>query len=335
MSLYRIVTLIVLYLNEMDKIGHSSVHTLRAYKKDLEQVFINPILEKSNNEARRKFTLLYKSLNSKNKICIKSISSEFIQNNIDLLLSSPTNELELLRLAKEAQMSWSKYDLSSRQRKSSTIKSFFCWLYKKNYILNPLNYKIESLKIHKKIPRFLSVDETLSLFNSINQINSQNKKRPSYLALLSLLYGGGLRVFEACQIQWRDLNFSKNEILIRGKGNKERIVVFPNKAFKNIIALTRNGDYIWGIRPLSTRSAFHWIKRIGQRAELQFPLNPHALRHSYATHLLTSGTNLRALQELLGHSSLNSTERYTHLSMDQLARTMEEHHPLSQIKKHR
>jgi len=92
-------------------------------------------------------------------------------------------------------------------------------------------------------------------------------------------------------------------------------------------------DFVFGIEPLNPRVAYEWVRTRGAKAMLMKPLHPHALRHSFATHLLSSGANLRTLQELLGHESLQATEKYTHLGIDQLARTMEMHHPLNMTEK--
>ena len=98
---------------------------------------------------------------------------------------------------------------------------------------------------------------------------------------------------------------------------------------QHLTQLSRSNTYIWGESPLNTRTAYNYIKNIGQEAQLHQPIHPHALRHSFATHLLNDGADLRIIQELLGHSSLAATERYTHVSMDQLSRTMENCHPLA------
>jgi integrase/recombinase XerC/integrase/recombinase XerD len=97
-------------------------------------------------------------------------------------------------------------------------------------------------------------------------------------------------------------------------------------------AFPRQGQYVFGEKPMDTRTGYEIIRQCGARAGLLKPLNPHALRHSFATHMLSSGTNLRVLQELLGHESLTATQKYLHLSMDSLARTMEKNHPLGKQK---
>jgi site-specific recombinase XerD len=243
-------------------------------------------------------------------------------------------ERELLRQVKEAQIRWGDLELSSRQRKAATMKAFLGWLYEKKLISLPLNEQVEAPKVPHKIPHFLSVDEVLHLFKYIESLDPlAEPKRPFYRALIYVLYGGGLRVSEACQLRWDRLRLNSNEVCILGKGAKERWVVLPEKVGVAIRALPRSGDFIWGVKPLNDRIAYDWVRKLGKCAGLKAPLHPHALRHSYATHLVTAGMNLRTLQELLGHASLTSTEKYMHLSTDQLARTLDAHHPLAKIRK--
>ena len=154
--------------------------------------------------------------------------------------------------------------------------------------------------------------------------------------LFLLLYGTGLRVSEACALKWAQIDLKSRTLRVRGKGSKERIVAFPKslvplfqKAQKIHKVESKASSTIWGDKELSTRKAYDWIRNRGAKAGLMRPIHPHALRHSFATHLLVSGANLRTLQELLGHESLQATEKYTHLGIDQLARTLEKHHPLS------
>jgi integrase/recombinase XerC/integrase/recombinase XerD len=288
MSLTPLMTIFALFLKEMDEIEHASSHTLRAYRKDLEQAF-----------------------------------------NDYLNLSLPCEE-DLLRRVKIAQMKWSELRPSSRQRKASTLKSFMKWLYKKKYISVPLNEKIEAPKVPVRIPHFLSIDEVLLLFSYVRRLKNTESLSQFYLALLYLLYGGGMRVSEACQVRWSNLRSNMSEVCVFGKGAKERWVVLPEKAAAALREMPRAGDYIWGHDPLKERVAYDWVRKLGKLVGLKMPLHPHALRHSYATHLVSAGINLRTLQELMGHSSLVSTEKYLHLSMDQLARTMETRHPLGE-----
>ncbi|MCB0362325.1 MAG: tyrosine-type recombinase/integrase, partial [Bdellovibrionales bacterium] len=95
-----------------------------------------------------------------------------------------------------------------------------------------------------------------------------------------------------------------------------------------MLSLPRKGEYIFGDRPLNPRKAYEWVREAGKQAGLLKNLHPHSLRHSYATHLLSGGMDIRILQELLGHQSLSATQKYLHLGIDKLALTMEQHHPL-------
>lgn len=289
MVLESIETIFGLFLREIDEIGQSSPHTLRAYRHDFEQVF----------HSHKQQSL--------------------------------PEEVRLLQIVKEAQVKWSHLSLASRQRKASSMKSFFDWLYLKKYISRPLNELIETPKVPRKIPHFLSIDEILLIFQSLRKSQASTlEKNKKYLALIYLLYGGGLRVSEACHLRWSQIRLPSREICILGKGRKERWIVVPDKVIEAISKISRQGDYIWGRLPLLERRAYGWVRLIGKNAGLKAPLNPHALRHSYATHLVGAGINLRTLQELMGHSSLASTEKYLHLNLDHLARTMDEKHPLAQ-----
>jgi integrase/recombinase XerC/integrase/recombinase XerD len=259
---------------------------------------------------------------------LKAYRKDLSQAFSDIEGEAFPSEESLLRKAKEAQIKWGSLELSSRQRKAATIKAFFDWLYQQKYISSPLNEQVEAPKVPRKIPHFLSFDEVIVLFRFIENLDEAIPQKKHYLALVSLLYGGGLRVSEACHLTWKGIRLSSNDICILGKGQKERWVALPRKVIEAINQLPRMGDFIWGIRPLNERQAYGWIRMLGQKACLKAPLHPHALRHSYATHLVSAGINLRTLQELMGHSSLTSTEKYLHLSLDQLARTIDTHHPL-------
>jgi integrase/recombinase XerC/integrase/recombinase XerD len=169
---------------------------------------------------------------------------------------------------------------------------------------------------------FLSVDEALSLLKVLHD--------PMTRALVLLLYGAGLRVSEACLLKRKNLVESGRALRILGKGGHERLVALPESAWRALMALPSQGEYVLsGDKPLHPRAAYELVRQAGLEAGLLRPLHPHALRHSFATHMLSSGADLRVLQELLGHRSLAATQKYTHLSIDQLARTLEKHHPLS------
>ncbi len=231
---------------------------------------------------------------------------------------------------------WSKLKPSSRNRKHACIKSFLKWMYTEGHLNDPLDHHVICPKRPNKTPNFLSVDEVISLLRylkseikNINTHKNQYQTQRDYLLIL-LLYSGALRVSEACHLKWKDFNSRQCQVLVLGKGNQERIVSLPNNVSFELNQLERLGPYIFSntLKPLNPRTAYKIVRNSGAACGLTQPLNPHALRHSLATHLLSGGMNLRTLQTLLGHKSLTATEKYTHLSLDQLSEVMRKSHPL-------
>lgn len=244
------------------------------------------------------------------------------------LSSKAWTEAELLATARHAFNGWAHLSLASRNRKAGTLKSFFSWAFDEGFTERDLSLQITSPKVPKKIPHFLSIDEALSVLKSFDgdeKVPMQDK------VLFLLLYGAGLRVSEACNLKWSAIQPSQKVLRVTGKGDKERVVAVPTLTLTALMKWQKDSgfaEYVFGEAPLNSRTAYDMVRRSGVRAGLLKPLHPHALRHSFATHLLSSGANLRTLQELLGHESLQATEKYTHLGVDQLARTMEKMHPL-------
>lgn len=282
------------YLKYMENVKSSSPHTLRAYKNDLVEIFNESAPLKMSEEELKNYLLSHLSI-------------------------------------------WKDKKLSTRNRKIGTLKSFMGYLFEEKLTAANIGESLPSPKVPKKIPHFLSFDEVVSClqyFKKQNQKESSEielKKLKQQQLLFLLLYGGGLRISEACNLKWSEINLLQKSLRILGKGNKERIVIIPEmvieelKKFKNI---NQQQTFLFGDTPLNTRVGFEWIRQTGVRANLIKHLHPHALRHSFATHLLTSGANLRVIQTLLGHESLVATEKYTHLSLNQLYHVMENHHPL-------
>jgi len=244
------------------------------------------------------------------------------------IITLPLNEDELMNYSRIALNAWGNLSLASRNRKAATLKSFFSWAFDQRLIEKDLSLQITCPKVPKKIPHFISVDEALVVLKVLTEDPKLMRDRLLFL----LLYGGGLRVSEACNLKWSEITFPQRQIRVVGKGSKERVVVMPPMVFELLQTWKKqnedDGAYVFGAEALNPRTAYEIIRQSGLRAGLLQPLHPHALRHSFATHLLSSGANLRTLQELLGHESLQATEKYTHLGIDQLARTMENIHPL-------
>ena len=236
---------------------------------------------------------------------------------------------------------WGHLSLASRNRKIATLKSFFAWLFEEKY--TDVNYanQLHCPKVPQKIPHFLSVDEIIAVLKYLNiqlQKPQEEKARQKLLdqkSLFLLLYGAGLRISEACSLKWKNIQLSEQKILVLGKGNKERYSILPSfckEHFSDLQRIKNDNDFIFGELAMNSRAGYELIRSLGKAAELMNPLHPHALRHSYATHLLASGTNLRVLQKLLGHESLQATEKYTHLSVDHLSRLIDRTHPLAKLK---
>lgn len=286
----------------MSFVNSASVNTLKNYRVDLIQAF-----------GLQKYGDIHISDDLKQIMFIKNDQTE-----------ASISEKDLLRICSEAQNRWGQLSLASRNRKAACLKSFLQWGFETEELSENYALKVYCPKVPKKIPHFLSVDEVMSVLRSFKEPEQSQQK-----LLFLLIYGGGLRISEACQIRWSDIKIENRKITIHGKGNKDRIVTFPKLTFIEIKNIKNKKQFIWGEKALDRRTAYDWIRQSGIQAGLLKNLHPHALRHSFATHMLSSGANLRTLQEILGHQSLQATEKYTHLGLDQLAQTLESHHPIS------
>lgn len=300
----NLATLALKYLKYLSDVKTASPHTIKSYATDLDQFF------ESLNKRKNLYTPEVKLMDG------------VTPRNLD-----QWDEADILQSATDVQHSWADLKPASRNRKVATLKSFFGWLFDNRLVDQDLSLQLVSPKVPQKIPHFLSVDEVWALFKTLNEERDEDRQ---ILTLVGLLYGGGLRVSEACGAKWSNCDLKGGTLKILGKGGTERVVALPQAVAKNLQGLGRRGPYILGgEKPLHTQTAYLWVRGLGARAGLLKPLHPHALRHSFATHLLNGGSDLRVLQELLGHKSLAATQKYTHLSMESLTRTLESHHPLA------
>ena len=234
-----------------------------------------------------------------------------------------------------------KLEVSPRthNRIISGLRNFFGFLVLDSYIDDDPTLRIETPKISKTLPDSLSFEEIEAMLNSIDL--SQNFGHRNK-AILSTLYGCGLRVSELIGLKISRLRIDDGLILIVGKGDKERLVPISEETIedlllhleirsKNYIA-PGHEDYIflnrWG-KQLSRISVFTLVKEIAELAGIQKSISPHTFRHSFATHLIEGGADLRAVQLMLGHSSILTTEIYTHLDREFLRNTVTQFHPLS------
>jgi len=232
------------------------------------------------------------------------------------------------------------YSPKSIARKISSLRSLYSFLNKEEIIKSNPFSNVELPKQEKKLPKFLYPEEIESLFNSIDTSNFLGKRD---LLILELLYGTGVRVSELCNIKLKDIDFYQDLILIHGKGSKDRYVPIHNllsKSLKDYILTSRNDFLKRGNNrendtlllnfkgtSLTDRGVRTIIKKITDNSGETFNLSPHKIRHSFATHLLNEGANIRSVQELLGHSSLSSTQIYTHLTKEKLKETYMKTHP--------
>ncbi len=335
------------YLNFLVFIKSCSPHTIRAYTRDLGQAFgfekLGKISEGGPGGPPYLFLRGATKPEKRSSVPLAPIppmtsrdenrSSSYLVDE-DVL----TSEV-LLSASRQALRMWGILSPASRNRKAACLKGFFKWLFQEHQIETDISIHITCPKVPHRLPHYLSVDEILAVLRAqtdwVRTATSEAERllRWQEYVLLLLLYGGGLRVSEACTLKWSAVSEVKRTVKVLGKGEKERLVAVPTvviQALKRLRGEGRRGDeFVFGTIPLDTRKAYSMVRAAGARAGLIKHLHPHALRHSFATHLLSGGANLRTLQELLGHQSLQATQRYTHVSIDGLARTMEALHPLA------
>ncbi len=226
-----------------------------------------------------------------------------------------------------------KLSNSSINRKLSSLRSFFKYLKRQHNIVNDKICHLKNLKQPEQLPYALTAQQTQKLINHIKPASNADWQAYRDYALLMLLYGLGLRISEALSLKAKDA--LKDQIIIKGKGNKERLLpIIPpvQKALKNYLSYrvsAPNDPLFISSRgnALNARAAQRLLEKI--RIELNLPdsLTPHALRHCFASHLLTEGVDLRAVQQLLGHESIVTTERYLAVNQEFILENYKKAHP--------
>ena len=275
-----------------------SMNSIESYEFDLIQ-FKNFIIENSINESPKK--------------CSSSTVKRYLYKN------------------------FSNKKSRSQARSISALKSFFNYLLFEGEIhSSPLN-DIESPKIENKLPEVLTEDEIKRLISSVN-LDSEFGQRNK--TIIEVLYGTGIRVSELIELKLSNIFFKESILKVTGKGNKERFVPLGkialieikkylnnrdklkiNSKFSDILFLNRYG------RQLTRSMIFKVINDSSKNAEIDKKISPHTLRHSYATHLLKNGADLRTIQLILGHESITTTEIYTHLDTFHLEDVLKKYHP--------
>lgn len=230
-----------------------------------------------------------------------------------------------------------KYGSSAvtRARKLSTLRTFVKYLKQAGHLQNDPTESLEAPMKRKRLPKGLSLEQTTELLDQPEAGKTPLRDR----ALLELMYAAGVRASEVVGVNLQDIDFAESTIMVRGKGSKQRITLFGGTC-KNALL-----DYLSGERVapsagdplftnkdgkrLTTRTVQNVVKRWALRAGLSPEVSPHTLRHSFATHLLDHGADLKSVQQLLGHESLATTQIYTHISIERLKKTVDEAHPRS------
>lgn len=225
----------------------------------------------------------------------------------------------------------------SQARIMSGIKSFFHFLIMADYREDDPSELLEGPKIGFKLPEVLTVEEIDTIIAAVDMSKKEGQRNR---AILETLYSCGLRVSELCNLKLSELYFDEGFIKVEGKGSKQRLVPISPRAIKEIkywllernVGKIKKGfeDYVflarWG-NSISRIMVFHLIKELAEKAGITKNISPHTFRHSFATHLLEGGANLRAIQCMLGHESIATTEIYTHIDRNMLRSEIIEHHP--------
>lgn len=228
-----------------------------------------------------------------------------------------------------------KLKKTSISRRLSSIRTFYKFLVLNNYTnSNPFLF-ISSPKKEKKIPNFINYNNIEEIFNVPN-IKTREGQREK--VIIEVLYGSGIRVSELVNIKIKDIDFNNKTIIIFGKGSKERIVSFGEPALDSIKLYMNDGRKNYNVdseylivgkneEKLTTRRIEQIINELIKKTSIKMNITPHMFRHTFATHLLDNGSDLLAVQELLGHESLSSTEIYTHISNEHLREVYLKCHP--------
>ncbi len=231
-------------------------------------------------------------------------------------------------------------------RKIATVRTFYRFLMRKKIARESPAALLRTPKVKRTLPRFLTVDEAFRVMDAPREDEGRNATlRLRDTAILELLYGAGVRVSELSGLRRADVDCTTRTVRVLGKGSKERIAPFGNAALAAVEAYVavrpqlsdpRTGAqhpdaFFLGRRgsALSARQVQNIVRRYGALGAGRSDLHPHALRHSCATHLLDAGADLRSIQELLGHASLSTTQRYTQVSMDRLMEVYDRAHPMA------
>jgi integrase/recombinase XerC len=299
--------LIERYVNYLQYERNASPHTVRNYRSDLLQ-FRDYLAEGRATAA----------------VDVRSVDALRIRGFLSILFEKQEKK-------------------SSIARKLSAVRAFFKFLRREGVLAENPSTLVSTPKQDKTLPRIMTEEEMNTFLNAVAEATKTGEpvmRRDR--ALLEMLYASGLRVSELVGLDLRSVNFGDGMVLVRGKGRKERIVPFGSKAKQALEdylpvrqGILQEGKKsgqqalflnVWGDR-LTTRSVDRLVKKYVLQFGPAVKVSPHSLRHAFASHLLTEGADLRAIQEMLGHASLSTTQKYTQVSIKQLIEVYDKTHP--------
>ncbi len=231
-----------------------------------------------------------------------------------------------------------RYAPTTRARKLAAARSFFKFLTNEEMLKEDPTRNLESLSVGRSLPKPISINQVRALLEQPAKIRTPEARRDE--AMLQLLYASGMRVSELISLNVTDVNLIDGDVRCFGKGKKERLIPIHPQAIKIL------DEYIAKARPqlarneeekalflnrrgerLTRQGFWQILKQYAKNAGITTPVTPHTLRHSFATHMLSGGADLRAVQELLGHANISTTQIYTHLTSEHVKRTYEKSHP--------
>lgn len=297
---------------------NASQHTIRNYLSDLTQ-FRNFLAQQEVGGTR----------NTAPPINVKSIDNLRIREFLGSLYQCENQK-------------------SSIARKTAAIRSFFRFLEREGAIEKNPALLVAAPKIPKKLPPVMTEETVANFLNALESRSGAEGKETQWLlkrdvAMFELLYAAGLRVSELVGLNFEDVNFSERMLRVRGKGKKERMVPYGTKAEQAMTAYLECRDRKLGSHQvagnrwpvfvnfrgsrLTARSVARLLDKYIRQFDRNLHLSPHGLRHAFASHLLYEGADLRAIQEMLGHQSLSTTQKYTHTSIKQLLEVYDKAHP--------
>ena len=276
----------------------------------------------------------YKDLYTQFLISEKNLSKNSLSNYlVDLdqfFLDQESNSSNINVKIKKyiSQLRKKNLKISSVNRKVSTLKNYLKFLQSEK-IIDQIDFQIfESLSSVKKIPKAISKLHMMQIFEDLKKSNQTHAEL--YILILRLIYLSGLRISEALNLKWSDINNQDNSIYVYGKGSKERKVFIIEDYIAQLKNLEKKNQYIFTIneKKITTRSVNKFLQNCYNNSIIKNKLSSHIFRHSFATTMLENNADIRHIQKLLGHSSISTTEIYTKVAKSMKKRVLDSYHPL-------